>query len=71
MRVICSFVFYGWGLHQWGMPRHLQVVFVFAMFLAQVLLSIAWMRHFRYGPMEWLWRWITYARRPGAATAAA
>ena len=69
--VICSFVFYGWGLHQWGMPRHLQVVFVFAMFLAQVLLSIAWMRHFRYGPMEWLWRWITYTRRPGAVTAAA
>ena len=67
--LICSFVFYGWGLHQWGMPRHLQVVFVFAMFLAQVLLSIFWMRHFRYGPMEWLWRWMTYGRRPAAVPA--
>ena len=62
--VVCAFVFYGWGLHQWGMPRHLQVLFVLAMYAAQVLLSALWLRHFRYGPMEWLWRWLTYGRRP-------
>ncbi len=69
--LICGFVFYGWGLHQWGMARHWQVVLVFAMYAAQVLFSIAWLRVFRYGPMEWLWRWLTYGRRPVAQPAMA
>jgi len=24
--------------------------------------SSAWLRHFRFGPLEWLWRTVTYAR---------
>jgi uncharacterized membrane protein YeiB len=26
--------------------------------------SVLWLRHFRQGPLEWLWRWATWARRP-------
>jgi uncharacterized membrane protein YeiB len=26
--------------------------------------SVLWLRHFRHGPLEWLWRWATWARRP-------
>lgn len=26
-----------------------------------------WLRHFRYGPVEWLWRWATWLRRPSNA----
>lgn len=69
--LICAFVFYGWGLAQWGMPRHQQVLFVGAMWLAQVALSHVWLRHFRYGPMEWLWRWLTYGRMPALRAPAA
>jgi uncharacterized protein len=30
-----------------------------------VALAIAWMRRFRFGPAEWLWRSLTYgARQP-------
>jgi uncharacterized protein len=29
-------------------------------FLFQVPFSILWLRHFRFGPAEWLWRSITY-----------
>jgi len=35
-----------------------------ALFAAQVALSRVWLRHFRFGPMEWLWRAITYWRLP-------
>lgn len=30
----------------------------------QLALSAVWLRHYRYGPAEWLLRWLTNARRP-------
>jgi uncharacterized protein len=32
------------------------------LFGAELALSIAWLRHCRFGPLEWIWRVITYAR---------
>ncbi len=34
-----------------------------AIFLLQVFLSNIWMKKFRFGPMEWVWRTITYKKR--------
>ena len=31
-------------------------------FGGQIVLSAWWLRHFRYGPMEWVWRRLTYGR---------
>ncbi|GGP17018.1 DUF418 domain-containing protein [Nonomuraea glycinis] len=31
---------------------------------AQWLFSTLWLRRYRQGPLEWLWRWATWARRP-------
>ena len=33
-----------------------------AVFLLQVLLSHLWLRYFRFGPLEWFWRLLTYGR---------
>lgn len=30
----------------------------------QWLWSVLWLRTHRYGPLEWLWRWATWGRRP-------
>ena len=38
--------------------------FTVAVFAFQVVLSRWWLSKHRYGPMEWLWRWLTYGRRP-------
>lgn len=62
--VLATFFFYGYGLGFWGLGRTWQAVFVLAVFALQVLLSRWWLSDHRYGPMEWLWRWITYARKP-------
>ncbi|MET8054220.1 MULTISPECIES: DUF418 domain-containing protein [unclassified Streptosporangium] len=35
-----------------------------AILSAQWLLSTLWLRRYRYGPLEWLWRWATWAQRP-------
>jgi uncharacterized protein len=32
--------------------------------VAQWLFSTLWLRRFRYGPLEWGWRWATWLRRP-------
>ncbi|OLT07328.1 hypothetical protein BJF90_14490 [Pseudonocardia sp. CNS-004] len=31
---------------------------------AQWLFSALWLRHYRQGPLEWLWRWATWTSRP-------
>lgn len=62
--VIASLFFYGYGLGHWGVGRAWQAVFVLVVFGLQLLVSRWWLSGFRYGPMEWLWRWATYGRRP-------
>jgi uncharacterized protein len=63
--VISSGVFFGYGLgmwNQWG--RTDLLVFVVFVFIMQVIISHIWLRYFRYGPMEWLWRAITHGTLP-------
>jgi uncharacterized protein len=46
------------------MGRAMQVGFVFTVIALQVVFSTWWLSKFRYGPMEWLWRAITYWQLP-------
>ena len=38
---------------------------VLAIWILQLLLSDWWMTRYRFGPLEWLWRLLTYGRAPG------
>lgn len=62
--LIQSAIFYGWGL---GLIGTLGLAFVFpltaAIFAGQVIASRWWLARFRFGPVEWLWRSLTYGRR--------
>ncbi len=61
--LICGFIFYGHGLGQFGqIDRSGQIVIVFGIWILQLLVSPMWLRHFRFGPLEWLWRSLTYWR---------
>lgn len=66
--VVLSAVFCGWGL---GLFGEVSVAVVAAMAIATwVVLDGAaalWLRHHRYGPMEYLLRWVTTLRRPVSA----
>ena len=60
-----TLVFYGYGLGLWGqVSRAPQLLGACLLFALQVGFAQAWFARYRYGPMEWLWRWFTYARRP-------
>jgi uncharacterized protein len=61
--LICTWVFYGYGLGYFEqLPRAWQIPFALTVFLLQVVVSHAWLARFRFGPMEWLWRSLTYLK---------
>jgi len=62
--VVSAFIFFGYGLGQWGMPRAWQLVYVVVFFALQVAFSRWWLARYRYGPLEWLWRGFTYRATP-------
>jgi uncharacterized membrane protein YeiB len=62
--IIGTLYFYGYGLGHWGMGRAAQVLFVAVVITLQVIFCHWWLARFRYGPMEWLWRAITYWQIP-------
>ncbi|MDR1115911.1 MAG: DUF418 domain-containing protein [Tannerella sp.] len=57
-------IFYGTGF---GLGATMGLVYVeivaASLFFLQVLCSYAWLKHFRFGPLEWLWRMFTYGKR--------
>lgn len=62
--VICTTIFYGHGIGLYGhVPRWGQILIVFGVWLIVVALANAWLARFRFGPLEWLWRSLTYGKR--------
>lgn len=62
--VICTSLFYGYGFGLAGeMGRFGTMAIALLIFAAQAYLSFIWLKRFRYGPMEWLWRSLTYRSR--------
>ena len=61
---IATTIFYGWGLGFWnqGGPLIWFVLALVIFFLVQMPLSVWWLARFQYGPMEYLWRYMTYGR---------
>jgi uncharacterized protein len=64
-----TLIFYGWGLGYWGRigPAWQLVLAVTIYFVIQVPLSRWWMSRFALGPMEYVWRTLTYGRAALAA----
>ena len=61
--VILTTVFYGYGFGLYGtIPRFWQMGFVIAVILLQLYFSSWWLGRYRFGPVEWLWRSLTYWR---------
>jgi uncharacterized protein len=61
--VICTTIFYGHGFGFFGkVDRVGQIVIVFAIYSVQLAISPVWLRHFQFGPLEWLWRRLTYGK---------
>jgi uncharacterized protein len=59
--LICTTIFYSYGLALFGKVRpSLGLLLTTIIFLIQIPLSVWWLRRFQFGPVEWLWRSLTY-----------
>ena len=57
------FLFYGLGL---GLGTSFGLVYIeltaLLVFVLQIVCCLGWLRFFTFGPLEWLWRMLTYGR---------
>jgi uncharacterized protein len=61
--IVCTTLFYGYGFGLFGtINRTGLAAIVLAIWIAQLVVSPIWLRSFRFGPAEWLWRSLTYWR---------
>ncbi|MCY3548091.1 MAG: DUF418 domain-containing protein [Gemmatimonadetes bacterium] len=62
--VICTLIFYGHGLglfERVGAPGRLGIVV--GIWVLQLLWSPWWLARYRFGPLEWVWRSLSYMER--------
>jgi uncharacterized protein len=62
--LLCGIFFYEVGFAMYGeLQRHQIYYVVAAVWIFQIIFSNIWLRYFRFGPFEWLWRSLTYWKR--------
>jgi uncharacterized protein len=61
--LIGTFLFFNWGLGLVGQFRNLELLIIALLIIAaQMVISWYWMKKFKFGPIEWLWRSLTYLK---------
>jgi len=61
--VICTVLFYGFGFGLYGQLERYELYLLVATIAAvEIAFSLIWLRNFRFGPLEWVWRSLTYWR---------
>lgn len=59
--ILGGIIFYGIGFGMFGKLQRFEIYYVVAaIYLFQIIFSHIWLRFFRFGPLEWLWRCLTY-----------
>jgi uncharacterized protein len=62
--LITSVIFTGYGFKLYGTLEPYQLYYVILpIWIFQVIASPLWLRYFRFGPLEWCWRSLTYWKR--------
>ena len=62
--VICMFVFTGAGFGLFGQLDRFELLYVvLAIWIFQLIASPIWLEFYQYGPMEWLWRSLSYQKK--------
>lgn len=62
--LIGNFVFLSMGLNYGGKVGPVYyTLFAIAVWIAQIIISTIWLKYFNFGPVEWVWRSLTYGKR--------
>ena len=61
--LVATTIFYGYGMGLAGRLGRIETIgLAVLIFAAQLGFSYFWMKRFRFGPMEWIWRSATYGK---------
>lgn len=59
--LLCVPIYYGFGLKGWQfLGQELSFILGVVFWVLQIIFALWWFKHYRYGPLEWLWRAITF-----------
>jgi uncharacterized protein len=62
--IITSIIFYGFGFSMFGKLQRFELYYIVgSIWIFQLIVSPIWLKYFQYGPMEWLWRSLTYGKK--------
>lgn len=57
-------IYYNFAGNLWGSMGILQVTVVaLGIYTFQIVFSMLWLKYFKFGPLEWVWRCLTYKKR--------
>ena len=57
-------IFHDMGFGLWNdLDRHQLYYVVFGQWAVMIAFSVWWLGRFRFGPLEWVWRTLTYGQR--------
>lgn len=63
--LICMIIFTGVGFGLYGKLQRYQLYYVvLAIWIFQLIISPIWLRYYCFGPLEWLWRKLSYRNNP-------
>jgi len=61
--IICTLIFYSYGLGLFGQVGAFAGLLIsIVIWVVQLGISLLWLRHFQYGPLEWAWCSLTYGK---------
>jgi uncharacterized protein len=61
--ILMLLVFHGWALGLFGELNRPQLyLVVLSAWIVMLAWSKPWLERYRYGPLEWLWRCLTYGK---------
>lgn len=59
--VICAIIFTGIGFSMFGKLQRYELYYVvISIWIFQLIISPLWLKYYKFGPLEWLWRTLTY-----------
>jgi uncharacterized protein len=61
--IICTFFFFGYGLGYFDKFQRYQLYYIGGIiWVIEILFSVVWLNYYNMGPLEWLWRCLTYKK---------
>jgi uncharacterized protein len=62
--LMCGLFFYGVGFGYFGKLQRYELFYVVGVvWIVEIIWSHLWLRYFRFGPLEWAWRSLTYWKK--------